>query len=392
MRTHALTLLTACAVSLAACAGPDGSTDRAPEGNGSHGAVEGAQEESEAQYRLVLADTSDGSVVVLDLLSEQTTRVDAVADLRDVRTDGRFAYLQSSADGSRVLDSGAWTWDHGDHQHYYRAAAGMLDAALPAGSVAGAFNQPTVVTDAAGTATVVDRSALEDGEIDQLATLEDVGALAIASGDEVLTGTPDGSGLQVHDLDGAVTDVDVTCTDADASARTRAGLVVGCAEGAALIDPDDWTAELIAYPEGTSPSERATAFEHRPGSTVLAALRSDAGAWALDVRAASWTPIAAPGAVAASAAGEDLPLLVLDDDGRLASFDAASGERTTAIELVERLDPAEPTPVIAIDTARAYVNDPAAGTVHEIDYADDLRIARTLRTDVTPSLMVETGW
>ena len=391
MRTRTLSLVVTGALALAACAGPD-DTEPTDPGRGSYSDVEGAQEESEAQHRLVLADSSDGSVAVLDLLSEETEVVDGIDAVQGIRTDGRFAYLRSPTGTDRVLDSGVWTWDHGDHNHYYRASSRLLDADAPTGEASGAFNQPTVVLDGSGTATVLDRSALEGGEVEELATLQDVEGVALAVGDEVLTGSRDGDGLEVRTLDGDVREVDVTCSDPDVSARTRAGLVVGCAEGAALVDPEEWTAELIAYPEGTQPAERATGLEHRPGSTVLAALRGDAGVWALDVRAGTWTPIDAPGAVAAAAAGEDLPLLVLDDAGRLASYDAATGEPVAETDLVERLDPDQPAPVIAVDPARAYVNDAAAGIVHEIDYNDDLRVARTLEVDVRPSLMVETGW
>lgn len=397
MRTRTLSLIATGALVLTACAGPDdpdpGAAGPADDGTGSYSDVEGAQEESEAQYRLVLADASDGSVVVLDLLSEETELIDGVEGVQGIRTDGRFAYLQSPTGTGRVVDSGVWTWDHGDHSHYYRASTRLLDAAVPAGAAAGAFNQPTVVLDdGAGTATVLDRPALERGEVDGLVTLQDVGGIALAAGDEVLTGARDGDGLEVHNLDGDVSEVDVACTDPDVGARTRAGLVVGCAEGAALVDPDDWTAELIAYPEGTPTTERAVGLEHRPGSTVLAALRGDAGAWSLDVRSGTWTPIDAPGVVAVSAAGEDLPVLVLDADGRLTSYDAATGEPLAETDLVEQVDPERPAPVVAVDSARAYVSDATAGVVHEVDYNDDLRVARTLEVDVTPSLMVKTGW
>ena len=392
MRTRTLSLVVAGTLALAACAGPDSSTADPADDGGSYSDVEGAQEESEAQYRLVLADSSDGSVAVLDLLTEETERIDAVDGLQAIGTDGRFAYLESPSGTDRVLDSGVWTWDHGDHHHYYRASTRLVDADVPAGAAAGAFNQPTVVLDDSGTATVLDRSALEEGEVEELVTLQDVAGVALAVGDEVLAGSRDGDRLEVHTLDGDVREVDVECSDPDVAARTRAGVVVGCAEGAALVDPDDWTAELIAYPEGTAPAERAVGLEHRPGSTVLAALRGDLGAWSLDVRAGTWTPIEAPGAVAAAAAGEDLPVLVLDADGRLTSYDAATGEPLAETDLVEQVDPERPAPVIAVDSARAYVNDATAGVVHEVDYDDDLRVARTLEVDVTPSLMVETGW
>lgn len=392
MRPRTPSLIAATALALAACAGPGDPTEPVDDGAGSYSDVEGAQEESEAQYRLVLADSSDGSVLVLDLLSEETEVVDGVDGVQGIRSDGRFAYLESPTGTDRVLDSGVWTWDHGDHHHYYRAATRLLGADVPTGEAAGAFNQPTVVLDDSGTATVLDRSALEEGEVEELAVLQDVGGVALAVGDEVLTAGSDGDGLEVHTLDGDVSEVDVVCSDPDVSSRTRAGIVVGCAEGAALVDPDDWSADLIAYPEGTPPAERAAGLEHRPGSTVLAGLRGDAGVWALDVRAGTWTSIDAPGAVATTAAGEDLPLLVLDDGGRLTSYDATTGDVVAETDLVDRLDPDQPAPVIAIDPARAYVNDAAAALVHEIDYNDDLRVARTLEVDMTPSLMAETGW
>ncbi len=50
-----------------------------------------------------------------------------------------------------------------------------------------------------------------------------------------------------------------------------------------------------------------------------------------------------------------------------------------------------PQAVIEVDTSRAYVNDPVARKVYEIDYNDDLRLARTFALDFAPSLMVETG-
>jgi hypothetical protein len=44
-----------------------------------------------------------------------------------------------------------------------------------------------------------------------------------------------------------------------------------------------------------------------------------------------------------------------------------------------------------VDTVRAYVNDPAGKAVHEIDYNDDLRLARSFKLPFAPAHMVETG-
>jgi hypothetical protein len=70
--------------------------------------------------------------------------------------------------------------------------------------------------------------------------------------------------------------------------------------------------------------------------------------------------------------------------------DPATGQERSRTDLLERVD-AEHPPTLQVDTSRAYVNDVHAGRVHEIDYNDDLRLARTFETEVAPHHMVETG-
>lgn len=103
-----------------------------------HGFVAGAEEMSEAQKRVVVADAT-GAVRVIDLLTGEATPINpesaraqpdssssahpsplSSGDQRGAVGDGRFAYLSAGA-SVQVVDSGAWTVDHGDHRHYYRA-------------------------------------------------------------------------------------------------------------------------------------------------------------------------------------------------------------------------------------------------------------------------------
>ena len=73
----------------------------------------------------------------------------------------------------------------------------------------------------------------------------------------------------------------------------------------------------------------------------------------------------------------------------------ASGEQlaTTDPILASTLgDPAlEPGLTLSVDAQRAYVNAAADGVVHEIDYADGARVARSLRTATRPVHVAETG-
>ncbi|MFF0542061.1 zinc ABC transporter permease AztB [Nocardia thailandica] len=94
-------------------------TESGPVAEAPHGYVEGAEETADEQLRLVLAGT-DGAVRVLDLLTEEVTALGSGAAVTALADDGRFAYLSTAA-GVRVVDSGGWTVDHGDHSHYYRA-------------------------------------------------------------------------------------------------------------------------------------------------------------------------------------------------------------------------------------------------------------------------------
>lgn len=130
-------------------------------------------------------------------------------------------------------------------------------------------------------------------------------------------------------------------------------------------------------------------MNHRDRSDVFAGI-GGGHVWVLDSRQRSWTAIPASDAVAVNTAG-DGTVLVLHRDGTLAAVDAATGAETARIPLLGDIGTDGPDPVIEIDSDRAYVNNAAAHEVYEIDYADGLRVARTLRTQVAPGLMVEAG-
>lgn len=156
----ALTLLTT------GCTGQDGETSGAkpgpPASAAPHGYVEGAQEAAEPQPRLMLNDPGTGDTRVLDLVTGKVHRAPRSDGATALGTDGRFGYLHS-ADGLHALDSGAWTVDHGDHAHYYRAAIRDLGR-LPGGAGARYVRGDaavTAVTGADGRASVHRRTELE---------------------------------------------------------------------------------------------------------------------------------------------------------------------------------------------------------------------------------------
>ncbi|WP_431898401.1 ABC transporter [Nonomuraea sp. bgisy101] len=353
-----------------------------------HGYVEGAEEMPEPQPRLVLADGETGRVHVLDLLTGETSAVAHVEGVRDIAGNGRYAYLTTGSGVLRVIDGGAWAVDHGDHFHYYRTAArdlGEVAGRPPYETAEGAA--VTAVRSADGAVELFDRARMEKGD---LAGTGGLRAAAAVPYQEHLLMAADGAVVARARTGGAGTPVGA-CEDPAGTAVTRRGVIFGCADGALLVTRKGgaFAGERIRYPRTGKDGERATEFLHRPGSTTLAAKAGDSGTWVLDVAAKRWKLLETGPVVAVNAVGEDAPVLSLTEDGVLHAYDPVSGDETARTELLTA--PLTGSPSIQVDTGRAYLNDPAARAVHEIDYNDDLRRARTFETGFTPTYMTETG-
>jgi hypothetical protein len=127
---------------------------------------------------------------------------------------------------------------------------------------------------------------------------------------------------------------------------------------------------------------------HRDG--VLAAVAGD-DVWLLDSRHRAWSSVRVPNAVTAIP-GDRGEVLVLTRDGVLRAFDTAAGAQTGSVPLFTGGIPAAgPAPVIAVDSAHAYVNDGAAHAIHQVDYGDALQLNRSVPTGVAPGLMAAPG-
>ncbi|WP_186779340.1 hypothetical protein [Streptomyces salinarius] len=368
-----------------------------------HGYVEGAAEAAEQQSRLLLGDSATGETRVLDLITGKVHETARRASVTELTTDGRFGYFHGSA-GTHVLDSGAWMVDHGDHVHYYRAKTREVGE-LPGGAGTSVRSDTgvTVVTGEDGKAGAYPRGDLEKGKVGTPVTLPGTYAgPVIPYAEHLVALTEDGEGpakVVVLDRSGRrVASPESACRNPQGDAVTRRGIVLACADGALLVREDDgaFGVEAIPYGQDVPKTERATQFRHRPGSSTLTAPVGKEAVWVLDVTERAWTRVETGPVVAANTAGEGAPLVVLESDGALHGYDTADGKEiaVTKPPLKDASD-ADPgtsaAPVIEIDRSRAYLNDPSGRRVYEIDYNDDLRIARTFDLDVRPSLMVETG-
>lgn len=315
-----------------------------------------------------------------------------------------------------IIDTGVWTVDHEDHQHYYRAEAqvvGEVDGEGTATIVAG----PTTTAlrfAGSGETILLDTAALGTGDITEtgrILSTPGVAGVSVPIGDTIVATNADGA-LGLHSTDGeplaasepavaAAITVLAGCTEAAGTITTNVGVVIGCAEGAvlAVVDRSSSDAspvpafESIPYPQAVASADRATSFHARPGRPTVAAVAGTGGAWLLDTRERSWSSLATPAPLQLVTAVDDRDqhVVALTTDGSLIVLDAATGAVTGTTEaLVTAADLAAGVQ-LEIDQNRAYLNSPSARTVSEIDYADTARIARTFTFDTEPAFLAETG-
>ncbi|WP_234786771.1 zinc ABC transporter permease AztB [Mycolicibacterium monacense] len=233
-------LVTACSGGAAPPAAPSA------EGPGDEVVVEGARELDGPLTRLVLVDPGSGATAVYDAVDETETPIGEFGPVAAVGGDGRFAYL-ATGDRTTIVDAGAWTFDHGDHYHYFAtdpAVVGTLDGAVASVS---ANNSAAAIETTGGAVDVLDRDRLGEGAIDAAAVTVDgdVTAAAPLGGRAV---TVDSAGRVRAADDGAPVDVDAECPGATWAMATRRAAVFGCASGALRLTDGGATPTATAIP------------------------------------------------------------------------------------------------------------------------------------------------
>ncbi|WIE75874.1 ABC transporter [Curtobacterium sp. MCSS17_007] len=346
-----------------------------------HGYVEGASEAQEPQVRL-LAVSATGATAVHDLLGGETTELDRIDAPEHSATDGRFL-VTSTGERTTIVDGGAWTVDHGDHTHYYAAEPRVVGTVRGGGPVEvhSSETTTTITWPDRGEAVALDRAALGQGDVEETARVD--ATVLLPFGEQLVAGTTDG--VRVLDADGAPAGAQQACADPAGGIVTRAGAVVGCADGAVVVDADGGAA-TVALPAG---ADRPTAFSARSGRPTVAGLAGDRGAWLLDSRERSWRLVETERPLRAVTAvdDEDEHLVAVDDRGRVVVVTASTGAVATTDPLV---DP-DGRPLLQLDAQRAYVTDASGARVHEVDFADGARVARSIDLPAAPVAFAEVG-
>ncbi len=373
--------------------------DPAPETDGGgHGDVAGADQVAEPQSQLISVDAA-GSVGLMDLLTDETSELGSIGTPEAIASDGRYAFVTTS-DGLEIVDGGRWSWDHGDHFHYYRADAaivGTLDGSGPAavtGAPLATAGGTGVFFSGSGDAVLLDNEALSQGEVRErfrVSTGASGGAVAPV-GDGAIVAAQGSTDALVYDATGERVDA-VPCDAPSGAITTRVGTVVGCADGALLATDDGGEAaiERIPYPDGAP--ERALAFDGRKNRPTVSGLSGDGGIWLLDTRERAWThvPTDRPLVAAVAADDDEGHIVALDESGRVVVSDGDGKRAAESDPLVAESLRSDAVVDLVVDDQRAYLSDPSNGVVHEIDYADGARVAREIATPTDPTVATELG-
>lgn len=398
MATTALLTLAACGTHHPVASAPSGTAMP-------HGYVAGAAEAGEPQTRLTYSSLDAGAVSIIDPLTVEESLTINSPSVQTLQHDGRFVFAGSGPEGPlRIIDTGVWTVNHGDHKHFYSAPAGELKTGpdVPGGTVAGDGHTVAIFNEHTGSTNLLRREDLDQGVVRIAATIPGTPHAGLAvpyKGHILVTGSPGADNLPTTvgsvDPETAPTaepSALSSCPALQGHASTRHGVVFGCSDGMLLVggDAGALSSRKIPYPAG-SPATQAVAFGHRPGSSEVAAVAGTAGLWHLDAAAATVQFIASPEPLAvATAAGNGSVVVAVGISGTLYSFNTITHEVQSKSGLLPALGQGQ-TPSLVVDSGRAYLSHPSAKTVHEIDYLDGLRVARTFTTAGLPDQLVETG-
>ncbi|WP_229068961.1 hypothetical protein [Actinoplanes sp. DH11] len=388
-RTLAATL--GVALTMSACGSGDARGEEPAEPP--HGYVAGAEELPEAASAIAYAARGGQRLHLLDLATERQKQLDLSVPARQLTDDGRFVY---AGDGDRrleIVDAGVWTVDHADHVHFYRAPARTIgtltfDAAVV--TVAGNAAHTTVGT-ADGRIRVLDRRQLETGTVAEVSRIDSRSStpLAVPYAGNLIVATGDDPARPAHRLvamgpDGRATGAfEAPCEAPRGWVVLRGGALIACEDHLVRVKEDSGTLTATAVPSPRKPVP-GTAFGHRPRSNE-AALAGTGGIWSVNAPKAAVRHLAANGRdlVAAASPADAATVLALDSAGTLISYDLESGKVLAEAPLKAT--------TLTLDVNRAYLADPEQRVVHEVDYRDGLRTARTLRTADRPDLVVEVG-
>ncbi|MFF0814857.1 zinc metallochaperone AztD [Rhodococcus sp. NPDC003318] len=335
-----------------------------------------------------LAVTHDGGVTVLDAATleavdefplEGFTRLDPAGDGRHV--------LITAASRFAVLDTGAWTDQHGDHGHSYTAPPVLADWSFDAdgpGHVVTHAGVTVLFADGTGRIESFDPRELAEGRpetrVEQTPEAHHGVAVALPGGGLVTTigNEASRSGIVVLDRDRNEVTRNEQCPGVHGEAAAADGaLVFGCQDG--VLVHRDGVITKVQSPDAYGRIGNQAGSDASP--IVLGDYKTEPDAelerpqrvMLLDTVANRLTPVdlGTSYSFRSLGRGPQGEALVLGTDGALHVIDPVTATVTRTIDVVDAwTEPVrwqDPRPTLFVEGATAYVTEPAATTLHAVD-------------------------
>ncbi|GAA1160221.1 zinc metallochaperone AztD [Ornithinicoccus hortensis] len=336
-----------------------------------------------------LGVTFDGGVLVLDAMTLEVLG-DFPADgfLRlNPAGDGRH-FLVTEGDAFRVLDAGAWSEPHGDHDHSYTTEPLLTDQSFAGdhpGHVVHHGGRTVLFHDGTGQIDVFDPADLSSTALPHLAEFATPeahhGVAVVLSDDSLLhtVGNEDSrSGAVVLDASGDEVAASHECPGVHGETVAADEVVVlGCEDGVLLYGDGEF--HKVSAPDAYGRSGNLAGSEESP--VVLGDYKTDPDAdlerptsvALIDTRSQELTVVDLPASYSFRSLGRGPggAALVLGTDGTLRSLDPETGEVTAETAVVSEWEEPEdwqaPRPTLRVQGNFGYVTEPATSTLHVVD-------------------------
>ncbi|MCS6870997.1 MAG: zinc ABC transporter substrate-binding protein [Anaerolineae bacterium] len=300
----------------------------------------------------------------------------------------RFGVLiQTNANVITAVDSGIVLEDHGDHMHPYKREPRLTDfraeGRTPIHYVAHK-GQIAIFNDGSGEVMLLTERNFESTEAKMLTfkTARPHHGVAVPLGDRIVISVPDTQnmdyalplGVEVRDMqDNVVASFADQCPGLHGEASSGNFTVFGCTDRVLVLERrgDAFSVKSLRYaPETPSGTRVGIVFGHEK-QTFFIGNFGQTGLVRIDPAEGTLTPITLPMRYSAfrldAETGEKI--IAVTTDGSVHRIDAKTGRIEASIEAVTPFVFRNRVPRPGLETVRnlAYVTDPAAGEVVEID-------------------------
>lgn len=326
--------------------------------------------------------------------------------------DGRHV-LVTDGDHFRVLDTGAWSRQHGDHYHAYETTPFLTDMTFDGSKPGHAVEHDgrmALFYDGEGRISTYDPEGMgvakpKTTDLTLPAAHHGV-ALTRADGSIVHTlGDEEGRRTVAISKDGKVIAKNDQCPDVHGEAVAGKAIVLGCKDGAIVVEGTTLTKIASPGPFGAI----ATQAGSQDSPVTLGDLKTDAAAYAAHKRERS-TKISLVNSQTRKIQVVQLPAaytfrslgraangdgLVMCADGKLRRIDVKTGKILKEIKVTaaftEPEDWQQPRPSLAVEGDNAYVTEPATKKVHVVDLASNAVTSHIQLTQVPDEIIAVKG-